>query len=130
MSTQIPDITINSNIIQRVIEISGLYNQVDFICRNTLVAGVIAERLVALVKQLTHTAIMLEEEVTGKPAATIPLGKYPTHDLETVIDFGKWKGHTVRAVIQTDPVYIMWAHDHVKRFKLSQEVVDALITIL
>lgn len=138
MTFQIPEtttsnsdaITVNSNIIQKVIKAGSLYNRIDFLCRNTAITGDNAAKLIALTKELTHTAIMLEEEVTGKPAATISTTAYPTYDLESVMDFGKWKGHIVRDVIQRDPIYVMWAHDHVKKFKLPAEVVDALITIL
>lgn len=127
---QAREIRITGNIIENVINVARLHSEIDNICRASLIRDKV-DRLIALTKELTHTAIMLEEEVTGKPAATISVTtKYPTYDLESVMDFGKWKGYTVRDVIHRDPVYIMWTHDHVKKFKLPADVVDALITIL
>lgn len=128
MSTEI---RVTEAVIERVIKVGQLHNEIETVCRNSLITDN-ASRLVELVKNLTHIAIMLEEEITGKPVATIAARTEPyhTYDLDSVMDFGKYKGHTVQDVIQVDPVYVMWAHDHVKRFKLPANVVDALITIL
>jgi len=44
--------------------------------------------------------------------------------LESVLNFGKHKGKTVREVMNTSPGYIVWAHDNIDWFGLPNELYE------
>lgn len=124
------EVIVSASIIEQLIEVGTLHSKIDFLFRNSLITGKEIVRLRLLVQQLTQTATRLEKEIMGPSDKIEPNKFHCTYNLESVMDFGKWKGHTVRDVIQINPVYVMWAHDHVKQFKLPSYIVDALVLIL
>ena len=40
--------------------------------------------------------------------------------LETVLDFGKYKGKTLEEVADIDPSYICWLHENVKTVRIPK----------
>ncbi|HEX4112735.1 MAG TPA: hypothetical protein VH020_09390 [Stellaceae bacterium] len=49
-----------------------------------------------------------------------------TYDLDTVLDFGRYKGRTVEDVLADDPRYLLWAMENVERFEVDKAVQDAI----
>ena len=45
--------------------------------------------------------------------------------LETVLDFGKYKGKTLDEVADIDPSYICWLHENVKTVRIPKWLVEA-----
>lgn len=43
---------------------------------------------------------------------------------EQIFTFGKYKGQTVRSVIDTDPDYVLWCHKNVNHFSISDDLVE------
>lgn len=48
------------------------------------------------------------------------------YSLHTTLSFGKYKGESVRAIIDNDPSYIEWALDNIKWFTLDDDAQYAL----
>lgn len=48
------------------------------------------------------------------------------YDLETVIEFGKYRSFEVSYVIDTNPNYLIWAIQNISRFKLSESAIKKL----
>lgn len=46
---------------------------------------------------------------------------------DDVLSFGRYKGRTIREMLEDDPDYLTWAHTHIGWFKLEQDVMDAAI---
>lgn len=42
--------------------------------------------------------------------------------LRHIIDFGKYKGNTVKKILAEDPSYLVWAHDNTDRLKLRKDI--------
>lgn len=38
------------------------------------------------------------------------------------IDFGKYKGKTVKTILDEDPSYLIWAHEQTERLKLRSDI--------
>lgn len=51
------------------------------------------------------------------------------HDYETKLDFGKYKGETVRFVMKANPSYIVWASENVGWFKVKKDVLEKAIEL-
>ena len=47
-------------------------------------------------------------------------------NFDTVLNFGKYKGHTIGEVFQLDASYLLWAVENIERFKLSDKEVDLI----
>jgi hypothetical protein len=48
------------------------------------------------------------------------------YDLDTEIDFGKYKGRTVEDVLNEDAKYLLWAMENVDRFEVDAAIQDAI----
>lgn len=129
------DKPIDGSIIEPIIEIGALHNRLELLCRRTHLDVGEKLELANTVIVLTNTVNKLYENLTGKklaPNIKNRAHKSPDalHQLDDVIEFGKWKGHTVREVISFDPTYIVWADEHAKRFQVPPEVLDSLLKVL
>ena len=49
-----------------------------------------------------------------------------TYDLDTPLDFGKYRGKTVEDVMDEDAGYLLWALENVERFETDKAVQDAI----
>lgn len=49
-----------------------------------------------------------------------------SYDLDSALDFGKYKGRTVEDVLDEDPAYLLWALENVERFETDKAVQDAI----
>lgn len=38
------------------------------------------------------------------------------------LDFGKYKGKTVKAILDEDPSYLVWAHEETDRLRLRKDI--------
>lgn len=47
--------------------------------------------------------------------------------LDDIINFGKYKGKTIHQVLHSDASYLVWAHNNIKWFKLSEGVYNEAI---
>jgi hypothetical protein len=47
-----------------------------------------------------------------------------SHDLDTVLDFGKYKGMTIDMVMDEDPGYLLWAVKNIIWFDLPVQIAD------
>ncbi|MBN2796449.1 MAG: hypothetical protein JXR88_13640 [Clostridia bacterium] len=73
------------------------------------------------VKVINNVEICLEPDVKGVSNKT---GKLL--GLEDYIDFGKYKGSSIKHILETDKNYLKWANENVKSLKLSREVFEIL----
>lgn len=46
---------------------------------------------------------------------------------DSIMTFGKFKGRTVRRVMQLSPRYLLWAHESVEGFELDPELLEEVI---
>lgn len=51
-----------------------------------------------------------------------PISAPKERNLSHIIDFGKYKGQTIRDILLLDPQYLLWAHENVERLKLSRAI--------
>jgi len=51
---------------------------------------------------------------------------YRMYGIEDVLDFGQYKGDTVRHVMFIDYQYLLWALENVKWFDMDVSVIDTL----
>ncbi len=51
-----------------------------------------------------------------------------TYKLETFLNFGRYKGYTIKEAIDDNPDYLAWAVDEIEWFKLDQEATTELET--
>lgn len=52
------------------------------------------------------------------------------YDVETIIEFGKYRNFKVRDVIGINPNYLIWAIQNIGRFKLSENAINKLSEII
>ncbi len=50
------------------------------------------------------------------------------YDLDTQLDFGKFKGRTIEDILEEDggPGYLLWALETVERFEVDKALQDAI----
>lgn len=48
----------------------------------------------------------------------------------TILDFGKYKGHSVEYVLANDPEYLIWCANNISGFGMSKSVKDALEEVI
>ena len=48
-------------------------------------------------------------------------------NLDTILHFGKFKGHTVQQVIDEEPSYIVWCADNIEWFDIEPFVYDMAV---
>lgn len=46
------------------------------------------------------------------------------YNLDSIINFGKYKGKSIFLVLQHDASYLIWAHNNVEWFKLTHSVYE------
>lgn len=49
------------------------------------------------------------------------------YDLDTELNFGKYKGHTVEDILTRDPEYLLWLLENVDRFEVDKALQDAIM---
>ncbi len=51
-----------------------------------------------------------------------------TYDLDTPLDFGKFKGRTIEDILEEDggPGYLLWALENVERFETDKAIQDLI----
>lgn len=47
--------------------------------------------------------------------------------LDDVLSFGRYKGRTIREMLEEDPNYLTWAHTKIGWFKLEPDVMEAAV---
>jgi len=47
-------------------------------------------------------------------------------NFNTVLNFGKYKGHTIGEVFQLDASYLLWAIEETDRLKLSEKDIELI----
>ena len=47
-------------------------------------------------------------------------------NFDTVLNFGKYKGHTIGEVFQLDASYLLWAIEETDRLKLSEKDIELI----
>ena len=52
-----------------------------------------------------------------------------TYQLTDRLPFGKYKGQTIRQILQNDPSYLLWCSEKLERFAMSDEAWDYAISI-
>ena len=55
--------------------------------------------------------------------------KITTYQLTDRLPFGKYKGQTIRQILQNDPSYLLWCSEKLERFAMSDEAWDYAISI-
>ena len=50
----------------------------------------------------------------------------PTHSHDTSLNFGKYRGQTVKSLITNDPRYLAWVHNNVESVVFPQEIVSEI----
>lgn len=45
-------------------------------------------------------------------------------DPRTVLTFGKYRGETIREVLDNDPQYLVWLHENSEHFELGWELLE------
>ena len=50
--------------------------------------------------------------------------KITTYQLTDRLPFGKYKGQTIRQILQNDPSYLLWCSEKLERFAMSDEAWD------
>jgi len=64
----------------------------------------------------------------GRRRAELPKAAiHKPYDLDSILDFGKYKGRTVEDVLDEDPRYLLWALESVERFETDAAVADAIV---
>jgi hypothetical protein len=48
------------------------------------------------------------------------------YDLDTPLQFGKYRGTTVEDVLDSDPAYLLWCLENVERFEVDKTLQDAI----
>lgn len=46
------------------------------------------------------------------------------YNLESILNFGKYKGKSVHYILHNDPSYLVWANDNIEWFKVSEGIYD------
>jgi hypothetical protein len=49
------------------------------------------------------------------------------YDLDTKLDFGKYKSYTVEQILEQDPSYLLWLIENVDRFEVDAALQDAIM---
>ena len=49
------------------------------------------------------------------------------YDLDTPLDFGKYRGRVVEDVLVEDPAYLLWAMENVERFNVDNALYDEIV---
>lgn len=49
------------------------------------------------------------------------------YDLDTKLNFGKFKGRTVEEVLLAEPSYLLWLLENVERFEVDKALQDAIM---
>ncbi len=45
-------------------------------------------------------------------------------DPRTILTFGKYRGETIREVLDNDPQYLVWLHENSEHFELGWELLE------
>jgi len=53
--------------------------------------------------------------------------RWMMYDLDTRLDFGKYRGQTVEAIIESDARYLVWCLEEVERFEVDKAVHDEIM---
>lgn len=71
-------------------------------------------------------ALKLAVEILDRYISEKKIDEAKVYSLDTTLDFGQYRGQTVREVLNHNSKYLIWMKDHVPRFKIDAELVEAL----